>query len=55
VLEGIVELRPERQLCVIPDAPNRGRFAGREIRIELLRSVDDAYYPTPRRQPTVIT
>ncbi len=42
VIEGIVELCPERQLCVFPEAPNRGRFAEREIRIELSRSVDDA-------------
>ena len=42
VIEGIVELCAERQLCVFPEAPDGGRFAEREIRIELSRSVDDA-------------
>ena len=42
VIEGIVELCAERQLCVFPEAPDRGRFADRKIRIELSRSVDDA-------------
>ena len=42
VIEGIVELCTERQLCVFPEAPDRGRFADRKIRIELSRSVDDA-------------
>src|SRR5467141_2055906 len=42
VIEGIVELRTERQLCVFPEAPDRGRFADRKIRIKLSRSVDDA-------------
>ena len=42
VIEGIVELCPERQLCVFPEATDGGRFAEREIRIELSRSVDDA-------------
>ena len=42
VIEGIVKLRTERQLCGFPEAPDRGHFPDREIRIELSRSVDDA-------------
>ena len=42
VIEGIVELCTERQLCVFPEAPDRGHLADREIGIELSRSVDDA-------------
>ena len=42
VIEGIVELCAERQLCVFPKAPDRGRFADRKIRIKLSRSVNNA-------------
>src|ERR1700730_14601105 len=53
VVQRIVELHPESKLCAFPKAPDRGRLADREIRIELSRSVGNTLTSIPVTQRAV--